>query len=119
MVRRCNLPDLLSACQCLVGTLLDAQLLLDALPMISLWEHLAQHGARSVQDTVLARLARAQATTGLGCMTAACQAVVGLMAGSQLPSPELDGGLVMRTAAGTAYQASTSPCLLLQCCTHY
>ena len=86
----------MSALQTLTGALVENELLLEALPLISLWEHLAQSQARDVHATVLARLERARAATRLGCMSAAAEAVAALMAGARLPCAALDSGLVLR-----------------------
>lgn len=111
------MPDLLSALQTLTGMLLDSQLLLEALPLISLWEHLALHAARSVHNTVLARLARATAAVRLGCMAVAAGSVAAVMAGAELPSPVMGCGLVLHHANGAAYQVCEAEvCSILIAC---
>lgn len=46
---RCNITDLLSGLETLVGILVDNDLALEALPMLSLWEYVAYKVARCGQ----------------------------------------------------------------------
>ena len=54
-LRRCNVTDLRSGLEGIASILVEARLYLDALPVISLWEHLTLHVMRDLKATVLCR----------------------------------------------------------------
>ena len=54
-LRRCNVTDLRSGLEGIASILVEARLYLDALPVISLWEHLTLHVMRNLKATVLCR----------------------------------------------------------------
>ena len=104
-------PDVLSGLEALTSVLLDAELPLEALPLIALWEHTAVHAAGQLQATLLARLARARALVALGLLGPAADVIASLMAGVRLPCVELPGGgaLVLRAPDGAPLPAPGAP----------
>lgn len=95
----CAMPDALSGLETLAGCLLEGGLLLEALPLVSVWEHVALHVAGQVQATTLARLARARALVALGLLAEAAVVLERLMSGGGLPHPAAPG---MACAAAAA-----------------
>ena len=82
---RCNLTDLLSSLETLTSILIDNDLDLEALPMLSLWEYVAYRVARSLPMTIRSRLRRSQALSNLGLVGPASSTIMGLIAGNNLP----------------------------------
>ena len=75
-LRRCNVTDLRSGLEGIASILVEARLYLDALPVISLWEHLTLHVMRNLKATVLCRcvcLCVYMPMCVLMCLPSACE----------------------------------------------
>ena len=90
---RCNLPDLLAGVEALATTLVQQGFYLEALPLVSLWDHLACSIARQLLPTLLSRFTRIQALCSLGLVSEAAAVIVALMWGRNLPNSMLPGEL--------------------------
>jgi hypothetical protein len=82
---RCNAADLLSSLETLAGILIEHRLSLAALPLLSLWEHVALHATHNTPSLVLARVKRVKALCQLGLLAEAGIVLRGLLQGSTLP----------------------------------
>jgi hypothetical protein len=91
------MTDLLSGVETIAVVLVDSGLALEALPVISLWEHVALYVTRSVNATLMCRIQRARALIHLGLLAEASSVVIGLMQGAALPDATLDTHLVLRS----------------------
>ncbi|MEW5312856.1 MAG: hypothetical protein WDW38_004457 [Sanguina aurantia] len=98
---KCNVTDLMSGLETVCGGLLDNDLALEALPVISLWEHMAYHVTRSLATTVLCRIQRVTALLQLGLLAEAAAVLGGLVVGAALPDAVLDSDAVIKTPDGS------------------
>jgi len=96
-----NLPDLLSALETLCSVAVANSLSNQALPLLSLAEHLAAKVTRNLYLTVLSRVLRVQLLSHLGCLAPAGAVLVKLIDAEGLPSRSRGGAaLMLRDEAG-------------------
>ncbi|KAF5826014.1 hypothetical protein DUNSADRAFT_5394, partial [Dunaliella salina] len=105
----CNVTDLQSGLEGIASILMEAGLSLEALPVISLWEHLTLHIMRNLKATVICRLMRARALVRLGLMSEASEVLIDLMRGARLPDPTLDTDYVVKNEDGSVLQVPLVP----------
>jgi len=95
---RCNVADLAAGLEAVASTLLDQSFALEALPVLSMWEHLARHITRQLPAAVLARAARVRALCMLGMLGDAAAVISDLMAARNLPDEGMPWSKVVLTA---------------------